>query len=249
LADLAMGTSALERGDPDNRLTRDLLAELHALARDDEVAAGLRPPGPEAWAIHVARTCTDAADERDRLRGDREFCDVVTQSRELVLSLGPAWRGEELDYIAHLLSNGRTPLPALRPVIPSDDPASCYELTHVVFYATGFGRHPDVSALGSQMASTALQSFRRFASSDFDLAVELALATRYLSGGWPTELITFLRTTAVVWAEVTLGESARQGHRSSSFFLARYHPLLATAIALSSVVANGDSPERARDEL
>ena len=61
--------------------------------------------------------------------------DLVARSGEIVLSLGPPWRAEEVAYVRACLDPTR-PLPPLRRVPYDGTLQSIYELTHVVFYAT-----------------------------------------------------------------------------------------------------------------
>jgi hypothetical protein len=232
LADFALIASILKR----KRLARGagLLAQAvgtELLARALQASAS---PGPEEWAVHVASAWLNPRAERLRLR-DPLLSALVAKSEQIVLSLGPRWRPEEVRYVAACLHGSS--LPALRPV-RLDSATSPYELTHVAFYATDFGSVPaSPDHLADEMAAVAarlageLSGFGQY----YDLGLELILAARFLSTRWPAEAGEWVTKSVPQWSSVALSTLRRHPEQ----FLALYHPMLLTALATAQFAADG----------
>lgn len=240
LADLALIASVIENQAPSDA-GRALVDSLRAVLFQPARRPGDGTPGPEQWALHAARVWLDPICEGERVK-QTPVGDLVARSGEIVLSLGPPWRAEEVAYVRACLDPTR-PLPPLRRVPYDGTLQSIYELTHVVFYATDFGRSPVDARAAEETATIAEVIARGFAEwlsrpeaetlpevhGWYDAGLELVLALRFLRGGWSADATRWLETIIPAHSEQALQVLRHRPDR----FLSLYHPMAMAAMALA----------------
>lgn len=232
LADLALCASILERDHSASSVC--LLACTIRSVLDAPILGTIGlSPGPEAWALHAARSWLDPAIERQRLH-DNRIHNLLAESERVVLALGPSWRPEEVAHVAARLTGSN--LPALRAVRVDSSVMSLYELAHVVFYATDFGAVMVSSPLAAELAATAMRRAEELSAAvwGYDVGVELILAARFLSGQWPPEATAWIGTLMPEWARIALTTL----HEQPEQFLRLYHSMILTALAVAQTVVD-----------
>lgn len=233
IADLAIITSILKRDHPGID-SFELADAILALLENPVLRPRFENPGPEEWALHVARVCLNIDKERERLSSSM-IIKLIEDSKRVVLSLGPPWRLDEVAYVETCVTG--SDLPKLRTISIGAYNISLYELTHNALYATDFGRVSIEGAITNQLASTATEALSGLVDTeeDWDLGTELLLAVKFLTGKWPIGADVWLEKLMPKWSQNAVSKL----HSHPDLFMSLYHQMSITALTFSQYAKNG----------
>jgi len=152
-----------------------------------------------------------------------------------MIRFGPSWRADEVTYFRARLGG---PLPALRPVSTSSI-GGLQELAHVAFFASDFGAYRLRGGLASELGKHASGAAigLRASPDDYDLVLELVLASRWLTGRLEPVLDDWARRLVPAWtfaAAEAIGKSANR-------YRSLYHALAQSSLLITQITVDGGS--------